>query len=123
MQLQQWVIGSGTHPERNSCRLVAILGTGGMGKTTLAAKFVEQLRGEFEFAIWHSLRNAPPIADVLTTSIQCLSNQQQPSLPMSVEALIARLIEYLRSCRCLLISNSLKWRCCMKEGLRAEETW
>ncbi len=106
MQLQQWVIGGGTHPERNRCRLVAILGMGGMGKTTLAAKLVEQTRNEFEFVIWQSLRNAPPIAEVLTTSIQCLSKQQEPSLPMSIGDLIAQLIEYLRSHRCLLIFDN-----------------
>jgi WD40 repeat protein len=106
MQLQQWVIGGGTHPESNRCRLVAILGMGGMGKTTLAAKLVEQIRDEFEFVIWQSLRNAPPIAEVLTSSIQCLSNQQEPSLPMSTEVLIAQLIKYLRSSRCLLIFDN-----------------
>lgn len=99
MQLQQWVVG-------DRCRLVALLGMGGMGKTTLTAKFVEQMQGEFEFVIWQSLRNAPPIAEVLTTSIQCLSNQQEPSLPMSIGDLMAQLIEYLRSCRCLLIFDN-----------------
>ncbi|NKB18562.1 MAG: NACHT domain-containing protein, partial [Pseudanabaena sp. CRU_2_10] len=101
MQLQQWVVG-------DRCRLVSVVGMGGMGKTTLAAKLAAQLRDEFEFVIWHSLRNAPPIAEVLATSIQCLSKQQDSSLLMSSEALIAQLIKYLRSSRCLLILDNFE---------------
>ena len=50
--LEEWIV-----TER--CRLVAVLGMGGMGKTALAAKVAAQVQHEFEYVIWRSLRNAP----------------------------------------------------------------
>ncbi|WP_019500711.1 NB-ARC domain-containing protein [Pseudanabaena sp. PCC 6802] len=105
-QLQQWIVGSGTHPEKNRCRLVSVLGMGGIGKTTLVAKLTEQIQDEFDFLIWQSLRNAPPIAEVLTTSIQHLSRQQTTVISQAVEAQISQLMDYLRSHRCLLIFDN-----------------
>jgi WD40 repeat protein len=97
--LHQWIVA-------DHCRLIAVVGMGGIGKTTLAAKLAEQIQDEFDFLIWQSLRNAPPITEVLISSIQVLSRQQATGLPTSVEALISQLIEYLRSCRCLLILDN-----------------
>jgi WD40 repeat protein len=105
-QLQQWIVGSSTHPERNRCRLISVLGMGGIGKTTLVAKLAQQLQHEFDFLIWQSLRNAPPILDVLTTAIQHLSRQQVNVLNQSVQDLTSQLIGYLRSHRCLLIFDN-----------------
>jgi WD40 repeat protein len=99
VQLQQWIV-------EDRCRLVAVVGMGGIGKTTLIAKLTEQLQDEFDFLIWHSLRNVPTIAEVLVNSIHCLSKQQEIALTLSIEALISQLIEYLRSYRCLLILDN-----------------
>ncbi|HZU04325.1 MAG TPA: hypothetical protein VFA10_31995, partial [Ktedonobacteraceae bacterium] len=46
--LRQWMIS-----ER--CRLVAILGIGGVGKTALATMAAEQAQESFEYIFWHSL--------------------------------------------------------------------
>ncbi len=44
VNLTQWII-----PDR--CRLVALLGMGGIGKSALAAKIVEQLASQFEYVV------------------------------------------------------------------------
>lgn len=61
-KLEQWVVGDA--PEQRLCqrrRLVAVVGMGGVGKTALVAKLVEQVSSQFEIVIWKSLRNAPPL--------------------------------------------------------------
>jgi WD40 repeat protein len=97
--LKRWVV-------TDRCRVVAVVGMGGIGKTTLAVKLTEQCQNDFDFLIWQSLRNVPPIATVLANSIQHLSGQQKTALPLSVETLIAELMECLRSYRCLLIFDN-----------------
>ena len=98
-QLKQWIVD-------DRCRLVAILGMGGIGKTALSVKLAEQIQGEFEYVIWRSLRNAPPLEQILADFIQFLSNQKEIDLPTKLGARVSRLINYLRSSRCLLILDN-----------------
>lgn len=88
------------------CRLVAILGMGGIGKTALSVKIAQQVQGGFEFLIWRSLRDAPPIEELLTTLIAFLSQQQETNLPQTVSGKVSRLVDYLRASRCLLVLDN-----------------
>ncbi len=99
--LQEWIL-----VER--CRLVALLGLGGMGKTSLSVKLAQQLQSQFEVVIWRSLRNAPPVQEILTQLLQFLSNQQEIDFPKTVEGKISRLLDYLRSHRCLIVLDNLE---------------
>ena len=98
-QLDQWIV-----TER--CRLVAVLGMGGIGKTTLAVRSAQQIQHQFEFIIWRSLRNAPPFSEFLADLIQFLSNQQETNLPESTGGRILRLLKYLRSSRSLVVIDN-----------------
>ncbi|MBD2340785.1 NACHT domain-containing protein [Calothrix sp. FACHB-156] len=99
--LQQWVLN-------DKCRLVALLGSGGIGKTTLVTKLAEEIQDQFEFLIWRSLRNAPPLSELLDDLLKFLSSQQAAELPGTTAGRLSKLIEYLRQHRCLLVLDNLE---------------
>nr|RNJ71150.1 MAG: hypothetical protein EDM05_00630 [Leptolyngbya sp. IPPAS B-1204] len=98
-RLQTWIV-------QDRCRLVTLLGMGGMGKTSLSVKLAEEVQSEFTSLIWRSLRDAPPIDELLPTLIQALSQQQDAELPSSVGGKLSRLIELLKQSRCLIVLDN-----------------
>ncbi|NEP24530.1 NB-ARC domain-containing protein [Moorena sp. SIO3I6] len=99
--LQQWIL-------QDNCRLVTLLGMGGIGKTSVAVTLAHLLEDKFEFVIWRTLRNAPPLEELLADLIQFLSGQQETNLPSSVDGKILRLIRYLQRGRCLLVLDNVE---------------
>ena len=89
------------------CRLVAVLGSGGIGKTTLAARLARDLAPQFDAVFWSSLRNAPPVEAWLAGAIGALA-AQQPVLPDGAEARLSLLLEVLRAKHCLLILDNFE---------------
>ncbi|MFG6093902.1 NB-ARC domain-containing protein [Leptothoe sp. ISB3NOV94-8A] len=101
--LDQWVMA-------DQCRLITLLGMGGIGKTALAAKLADQIYEQFDYVIWRSLREAPPLDEILVRLIQFLSNQQETeiNLPTRLGERIIRLLHYLREHSCLLVLDNLE---------------
>lgn len=95
--LWQWI-------EADRCRLVSILGMGGVGKSVLAAKLAQQVadssHAPFSHVIWRSLRNAPPLEELLGELILFLSNQTD------TQSDIRRLLHWLRVHRGLMILDN-----------------
>lgn len=114
-RLKQWILGDGNQiPHQGNreaaslCRLVAVLGMGGIGKTSLVAEMVQQIQDQFEYVIWRSLLNAPPLGEILADWIRFLSNQQEIQLSQDLDSGLARLRHYLQTHRCLLILDNVE---------------
>lgn len=93
--LEHWII-------QDRCRLIAILGMGGIGKTALSVKLAQCLQNGFEMVIWRSLRNAPSLKALLGELVPFLSQQRQ------VEPGIRPLLQCLRTSRCLVVLDNME---------------
>jgi len=127
--LENWILGR--------TRLITILGLSGIGKTALTLQLIPQIQHEFDYIIWRSLHNMPPLASLQTDIIKFLSQQQetnppnpplsrggeeiQPASPRRGEEIqplslspplskggLGGVINYLRSHRCLIVLDDVQ---------------
>lgn len=117
--LHQWMT-------QDRCRLVAILGMGGMGKTTLAARLAHQVQDQFEYVIWRSLRYEPSALAIIAEMTAFLAQSSDLSshsptvltsttfLTPTLDQQISQLLALLRQHRCLLVFDD--WESVFQEG-------
>ncbi|MBO0792840.1 MAG: helix-turn-helix domain-containing protein, partial [Ktedonobacteraceae bacterium] len=114
--LEKWVL-------TDRCRVVSVLGLGGIGKTSLTARLVTQIKDPFGSVYWCSLKDAPRPESVLLECIQFFSNQPGDDLPGAEEhqltLLLDLLLECLRTERCLLVLDNFE--SVLQSGERAGE--
>lgn len=99
--LSEWVID-----ER--CRVISLLGMGGIGKSALAVTLMHRLAKEFEVVIWRSVRDAPSCEALLDECIQVLAPQALQEVSVSLERRLSLLLEHLRIRRVLLVLDNLE---------------
>jgi transcriptional regulator with XRE-family HTH domain len=100
-QLRRWLVD-------DQCRLVAVLGMGGIGKTALAARATTNTQAQFSAVIWRSLRNAPPLPELLSQCAKVLSSSVEISLPAASDQWIPLFMEFLRAQRCLVVLDNFE---------------
>jgi WD40 repeat protein/DNA-binding SARP family transcriptional activator len=100
-QMERWLV-------RDRCRLIMVLGIGGVGKTTLAAVAAKAAAPQFDVVVWRSLLNAPPTEELLRDVLQTLSRQHMVDIPTRLDAQLALLLDYMRERRCLLVLDNLE---------------
>jgi len=99
--LTQWVV-------QERCRVVSVLGMGGIGKSALAVSLMHRVAAHFEVVLWRSLRDAPGCSALLDDCLQVLSPQPLREVPASLERRLGLLLESLREERVLLVLDNLE---------------
>jgi WD40 repeat protein/DNA-binding SARP family transcriptional activator len=98
-RLKAWIV-------EDRCRLVSIVGMGGIGKTSLTVMLASGIQDDFEYVFWRSLQNGPPLGAILQDCIKFLSNQRQATVPEDREEQIALFLARLREHRCLVVFDN-----------------
>ncbi len=99
--LARWVVEEG-------CRMVSMLGLGGMGKSALVVRAMQQLAGHFEVVVFRSLRDAPSCEALLESCLAVLAPEPLARLSEGLERRLSLLLEELRSRRVLLVLDNLE---------------
>src|SRR6266699_736590 len=99
--LSTWVI-------EERCRVVSVLGQGGIGKSALATQVMHRVAEDFEVVIWRSLRDVPSCEALLDDCLQVLAPQALFDASASLESRQNLLVDCLRSRRVLLVYDNLE---------------
>src|SRR5258708_15030664 len=84
-ELEHWLLVE-------QCRLVVVLGMGGIGKTVLAVRAMYQMADQFEVVIFRSLRDAPSCEELLYDCLQILAPQFLSLVPAALDPRITLLL-------------------------------
>jgi len=99
--LTQWVDAAG-------CRVVSVLGLGGIGKSALAIQWMHQIAAHFEVVIWRSLRDAPACTALLADCLQVLAPTVDSTPVADLNQCLDRLLNYLCERRVLLVLDNVE---------------
>src|SRR6266566_4610877 len=100
-ELSQWIV-------QERCRLVMLLGMGGIGKSMLASFLGSRLASQFEAVLWRSVRDAPSCEELVADCITFFSETSPTSFPATLEQRINQLLARLQAHYCLLALDNLE---------------
>jgi WD40 repeat protein/transcriptional regulator with XRE-family HTH domain len=107
--LTQWVVEEG-------CRMVSVLGIGGIGKSALAVNLMHQVATNFGVVIWRSVRDVPSCEGLIEECLQVLAPEALADLrevgegqtSTSLDRHINLLLKQLYGTRTLLVLDNVE---------------
>ena len=81
---------------------------GGVGKSALSVQLVHNIKDYFDYVLWYSIREAPPVKELITDLIKFLSEQQTIEFSTLLTEQIEQLIQYFKKASCLIILDNVE---------------
>ncbi|MEB3147447.1 MAG: AAA family ATPase [Sphaerospermopsis sp.] len=95
--LTRWILNQNT-------RLTSILGTSGIGKTTLTKRFIDLNLDKFEIIIWKTLKYPKPLTQLLNDLFNTCQKQPKETLDDKIK----QLLDILTNNKCLIILDDIQ---------------
>lgn len=99
--LMTWVV-------EENCRVINVLGMGGIGKSTVTVRLMHQAAEHYEVVIWRSLRDLPNCDVLLDSLLQVAAPHMLTEIHTSLERRQAIVLDYMRNNRVLLVLDNLE---------------
>lgn len=99
--LRRWLL-------KDRCNVVAILGIGGVGKTSLCSGVVHKVEQSFDRVFWRSLRNSLAPEVFLADLIAFLSPGETSELLGSLDEQLTRLMALVKDISCLIVLDNFE---------------
>jgi WD40 repeat protein/GTPase SAR1 family protein len=100
VNLEKWITD-------DKCKVVTVLGMGGIGKSSLVRQLAENIKNRFDCVFWRDLKQGMPVELFLNDCLKFISGQKETDLQtLSEDDRISLLIKYLQKNRCLLILDN-----------------
>ncbi|CAJ2639962.1 unnamed protein product [Trifolium pratense] len=97
---------------RDELTVVSVVAMGGQGKTTLAKKVFDQVKGQFDYHVWITVSQSYNIEELLREMLKELCKQQNFSPPemiheMNKELLVEKVRNYLQEKRYVVVFDDV----------------
>uniref|UniRef100_A0A8R7UVZ6 Disease resistance protein RPM1 n=1 Tax=Triticum urartu TaxID=4572 RepID=A0A8R7UVZ6_TRIUA len=106
--LAQEDVRASTQQQQQQLKIVSIVGSGGMGKTTLANQVYKELKGQYECWAFVSVSRNPDMANILRTILSEVAKKDYATTEAgNIQQLISEIIDFLADKRYFVVVDDI----------------